>query len=97
MHWIRDTQKKTEAEKYGDKDGKAFYKLMNNAIYGKAMENLRNRIDVKLVANEKKRPFRMYLKTKLYFAQIFNYNLVKIHKSKVPLKFNNHNTLECVS
>ena len=61
------------------------------------MENLRNRIDVKLVANEKKRPFRMYLKTKLYFAQIFNYNLVKIHKSKVPLKFNNHNTLECVS
>ena len=52
------------------------------------MENVRNRIDVKLVNNEKKIPFRMYLKTRLYFAQIFNYNLVKIHKSKVPLKFN---------
>ena len=46
------------------------------------MENLRNRIDVKLVTNKKKRPLRMYLKTKPYFAQIFNYNLVKIHKTK---------------
>ena len=43
-----------ETEKDNDKDGKALHKLINNAIYGKAMENLRNRIIVKLVSNEKR-------------------------------------------
>ena len=39
---------------HGGKTGKALYKLMSNVIYGKAMENLRNRIDVRIVSNEKK-------------------------------------------
>ena len=30
-----DTQKRIQVEKNNDKDGKALYKLMNNAIYGK--------------------------------------------------------------
>ena len=57
-------QKRIEEEKNNDEEGKALYKLMNNATYGKTMENLGNRIDVKLVNN-----FKMYSKTKLYVAQ----------------------------
>ena len=48
-----NTEKRIEAEKNGDKDGKALYKLMNNSGYGKALENLRNRIDVRLKSKKK--------------------------------------------
>ena len=48
-----NTQKITEIEKNDDKDGKALCKSMNNAIYGKTIENLRNRTNLKLVNNRK--------------------------------------------
>ena len=43
-------QKEEQKQKKNDgKDGKALYRLMNDAIYGKTLENLRNRFDLKLV------------------------------------------------
>ena len=48
-----NTEKRIEAQKNCDKDGKAFYKLMSNSDFGKTMKNLRNRVDVQMVNNKK--------------------------------------------
>ena len=36
-----------------EKDETVLHKLMSNAVYGKTMENVRNRIDVQLLNNGK--------------------------------------------
>ena len=72
----------------------ALYKLMNNAVFGKTMENLRNRIDAKLVSNKNddlkwtKKPSYMPHKT-------FDNELVAIRKNKAMLTLTNLHTLEC--
>ena len=81
------TQKGTKAEKNGDKDRKILYKLMNNAVYGKAMENLRNRIDVKLARN-KKDYLKWTSKPSYISHKIFDNDLVAIRKNKVTLTLN---------
>ena len=77
-----NTLKRTEAEKNGGKDEKALYKLMDNAVYGKTIENLRNRIDV---SKKKKKIFKMDIQTKLYVTKIFDNELVAMRKNKVTL------------
>ena len=83
----------TRIKRNGDKNGKAQYKLMNSALYGKTMGNLRNIIDVKLVSNKKD-----YLKWKSkpsYMShKIFDNELVAICKRKVILT--NLRMLGCV-
>ena len=60
---------------------------MNNALYGKTLENLRNRIDVKLASN-KKDYLKQTFKPRYMSHKIFDTYLVVIRKNKVTLLIN---------
>ena len=66
---------------------KNFFKLMNNSVFGKTMENLRKRVDVRLVTNEKKLD-KLTSKPTYVSSKIFNENLMAVHKIKETLTLN---------
>ena len=79
-----NTQKRTNAKNAFEKD---FFKLMNNSVFGKTMENIRKRVDVRLVTDDKKL-LKMVAKPTYVSSKIFNENLVAVHKIKETLTLN---------
>ena len=66
---------------------KDFFKLMNNSVFGKTMENIRSRVDIRLVNNEAKAK-KLAAKPNYKHCNIFDENLVAIHMKKTKLVFN---------
>ena len=79
-----NTNKRKVAKKSFEKD---FFKLMNNSVFGKTMENLGKRVDVRLVTNEKQLD-KLTAKPTFVSSKIFNENLMAVHKIKETLTLN---------
>ena len=79
-----NTEKRKHARNSSEKD---FFKLMNNSVFSKTMENLHKRVDIKQVTNEKKL-LKLTSKPTYVSSKIFNENLVAVHKIKETLTLN---------
>ncbi|KAK3107612.1 hypothetical protein FSP39_018279 [Pinctada imbricata] len=79
-----NSEKRKHAKNEFEKD---FFKLMNNAVFGKTMENLRNRVDIKLVQDEKKLK-RYCAKPSFQRVRIFNEDLVGVENKRTSLLLN---------
>ena len=66
---------------------KDFFKLMNNSVFGKTIENIRKRQNVFLVDNREKAA-KLTCRPNFDRATIFDRNLVAIHLKKTEVYFN---------
>ncbi len=76
-----NTEKRQQSKNDFEKD---FYKLMNNSVYGKTMENVRNRINFRLISTEDQ---ALRVKNMKRYT-IFNEDLVGVHIHKQKVKLN---------
>ena len=79
-----NTELRVKAKNEFEKD---FFKLMINSVFGKTMENIRNRVDIRLVTNQKDAR-KLISKPNYQHRTIFSENLVAIHMKKTKLVFN---------
>ena len=79
-----NTKLRTEAKNEFEKD---FFKLMNNAVFGKAM-NVRNHRDTKLVTTDEKRN-KLVSEPNYHTTKHISENLLAIEMRKTKVKMNN--------
>ena len=87
--WMKEyidlnTRLRSKAQSDFEKD---FFKLMNNSVFGKTMEDIRNRVDIKLINSEDKAKF-LAAKPNFNHCTIFSEHLCVIDMKKKWLVFN---------
>ena len=79
-----NTRLRTAANNEFEKD---FFKLMNNSVFGKTMENIRNHKNMKLVTNEKKY-LKYVMKPNFKDSIRFSDHLMGVEMGKTEILFN---------
>ena len=84
----KNTNLRTQAKNNFEKD---FFKLMNNSVFGKTMENIRNRVNIKLVDTGeqfKNLTAKPNYESRKILNDNDNENLVSVHMKKTSLTMN---------
>ena len=79
-----NTKLRKEAKNEFEKD---FFKLMNNSVFGKTMENLRKHRDIKLVTTDEKRS-KLISEPTYHTTKRFSENVLAIEMKKTKVKMN---------
>ena len=87
--WLKEyIDVNTELRKKANNDfEKDFFKLMNNAVFGKTMTNVRKHRDIKLVKTDKKRN-KLVSEPNFHTMKLIDNNLAIIEMRKVKVKMN---------
>ena len=75
---MMNTENRMNAKNDFEKD---FFKLMNNSVFGKTMENVRNHTDIRLVTSENKR-IKLVSEPNYHTTKWFSENLLAIEMKK---------------
>jgi hypothetical protein len=79
-----NTEQRTKSKNDFEKD---FFKLMNNAVFGKTMENMRNRVDIRLFTDEKK-ALKQIAKPQYEDHKLYHQDLIAVKQLKAIVKLN---------
>ena len=77
-----NTKLRTNAKNEFEKN---FFKLMNNSVFGKTMENVRNHRDIKLVTSDKRRK-RLVSEPNYHSYKKVSEHLMAIEMKKIRVK-----------
>ena len=79
-----NTKLRKEAKSEFEKD---FFKLMNNSVFGKTMENVRKHKDIKLITTKEKR-IKLVSEPNYHTIKKLSENLLAIEMKKTKVKMN---------
>jgi hypothetical protein len=79
-----NTEQRTKSKNDFEKD---FFKLMNNAVFGKTMENMRNRVDIRLFTDDKK-ALKQIAKPQYEDHKLYHQDLIAVKQLKAIVKLN---------
>ena len=80
----KNTKLRSESKNDFEKD---FFKLMNNSVYGKTMENVRKHRDIKLVRSNSERK-KLVSEPNYHTCKQFSENLLAIEMKKTKIHMN---------